>query len=47
MPPQSQLTDEEIASVLSYVRSTFGNHGEPVRPEEVTRMRSGKPLANR
>src|SRR5665647_3491455 len=25
MPPQTQLTDKEIADVLSYIRSDFGN----------------------
>jgi len=47
MPPQSQLTDEEIASVLTYVRSNFGNHGDAVKPAEVAKQRNAKQMANR
>lgn len=42
MPSHAQLTDEEIANVLSYVRSSFGNNLEPVTPEVVKKIRSGR-----
>jgi mono/diheme cytochrome c family protein len=44
MPPYSlTLSDEEIAEVLVYVRSSWGNAGRPVRGEEVSANR-GSPL---
>ena len=40
MPPyRQQLSDREIADVLTYVRSTWGNHGGPVKPEDVKELR--------
>jgi len=42
MPPQAQLTDKEIADVLSYIRSDFGNSFKPVDVELVKKVRSGK-----
>jgi mono/diheme cytochrome c family protein len=42
MPSQAQLTDEEIADVLSYVRSSFGNNFDPVTVDLVKKVRSGK-----
>jgi len=42
MPPQAQLTDKEIADVLSYIRSDFGNSFKPVDVEFVKKVRSGK-----
>jgi mono/diheme cytochrome c family protein len=42
MPSQAQLTDEEIADVLSYIRSSFGNNFEPVDASFVKKVRSGK-----
>lgn len=42
MPPQAQLTDKEIADVLSYIRSDFGNSFKPVDAEFVKKVRSGK-----
>jgi nitrite reductase (NO-forming) len=45
--PKLPLDDEQISAVLSYVRSNFGNRGEPVTPAEVKRERSAleAPLA--
>jgi len=40
MPPMSQLTDDEIANILTYVRSSWGNQGEAVTKEEVTKLRA-------
>jgi cytochrome c oxidase cbb3-type subunit 2 len=34
-----QLTDEEIAAVLSYERTSWGNHAAPVKPEDVVARR--------
>ena len=40
MPPyRAQLSDQEIADVLTYVRSSWGNHGGPVTPDEVKALR--------
>ena len=39
MPPQ-QLSDEEIASVLTYVYGNFGNSGGTVTPAEVKTLRA-------
>ena len=43
MPSWAHLTDHEIANVLSYVRSSFGNQGEPVTDEEVAAVRASLP----
>ncbi len=43
MPPWAHLTDHELADVLSYVRNSFGNQGEPVTPEEVATVRASLP----
>lgn len=42
MPSHAKLTNEEIADVLTYVRSSFGNNFEPVTPEMVDKIRSGR-----
>lgn len=39
MLPQIAQTDEYIASVLSYIRHSFGNKANIIRPREVKRMR--------
>jgi nitrite reductase (NO-forming) len=39
MPPQ-ELSDEEIAAVLTFVYSNLGNSGGAVTPEEVKAVRS-------
>ena len=46
MPPNAAMTDEEIASVLTYVRSNFGNKADAVTPEMVKKFRGevGKPM---
>jgi mono/diheme cytochrome c family protein len=44
MPPYSlTLTDEQIAEVLNYVRTSWGNGASPLRGEEVGANR-GNPL---
>ena len=40
MPPfASELTDQEIAAVVDHERTSWGNHGPLVTPEEVHRDR--------
>jgi nitrite reductase (NO-forming) len=43
MVPMNNLADEEIANVLTYVRNSFGNTGDPVAPDEVRKVRSESP----
>jgi mono/diheme cytochrome c family protein len=40
MPAQTQLTDEQIADVLTFVRNSFGNKASIVTPAEVKAIRS-------
>jgi nitrite reductase (NO-forming) len=40
MPPMSQLRDDEIANILTYVRNAWGNQGEQVTAAEVTATRA-------
>ena len=42
MPPQANLSNQQIADVLTYVRSNFGNNSGPITPEEVQKVRSAK-----
>jgi hypothetical protein len=37
--PNPNLDDEQIASVLGYVMTSFGNHGTPVSVAEVSEVR--------
>jgi nitrite reductase (NO-forming) len=43
MTPFNNLSDDDIANVLTYVRNNFGNSGEPVTVNEVRRIRSEAP----
>ena len=36
---KDQLSDQEIADVLTYVRGAFGNSGSAVTPDEVKTLR--------
>ncbi len=40
MPPMRQLTDQQIADVLTYVRKSFGNKASHVTPAEVKALRA-------
>jgi mono/diheme cytochrome c family protein len=41
MPPFAQtLSDEEVAAVVTYIRTAWGNHGAPVSVKEVNDLRS-------
>lgn len=39
MPPQVQLTDQQIADVLTFVRSNFGNKASAITLAEVKKVR--------
>jgi nitrite reductase (NO-forming) len=39
MPPVVQLTDEQVANVLTYVRNSWDNTGDVVSPDEVRLVR--------
>jgi mono/diheme cytochrome c family protein len=39
MPPLAHLPDEDIAAVLTYVRSNFSNKAGPIKKEEVAAAR--------
>jgi nitrite reductase (NO-forming) len=38
--PKLPLTTEQIAAALTYVKSSFGNRGDPVMPADVVRVRA-------
>ncbi|WP_201316134.1 copper-containing nitrite reductase [Dyella sp. EPa41] len=40
MPPMSQLTDDEVANILTYVLNSWGNPGGQVSKEEVSKVRA-------
>jgi mono/diheme cytochrome c family protein len=41
MPPFAQaLTDDQVAAVVSYIRSSWGNHGEPVSARQANELRA-------
>ncbi len=40
MPGHSFLSDDEIATILTYIRSSFGNEASAISPEEVKAMRN-------
>lgn len=40
--PQMQLGNDEVASILTYVRNSWGNQGDLVTAEEVANVRSGR-----
>ncbi len=43
MPGFANLTDHEIADVLTFVRNSWGNQGEAISDEEVARVRAALP----
>ena len=43
MPPMSQLNDDEIANILTYVLNSWGNPGGRVSAEEVREVREQAP----
>lgn len=40
MPSQAHLTDQQIADVLTYIRSNFGNKASAVTPAQVKKQRA-------
>ena len=45
MPPMSQLTDDEVANISTYVLNSWGNPGGRVTKAEAATMRAAKPAA--
>ncbi len=43
MPPMSQLTDDEVANIATYVLNSWGNPGGHVTKAEVATLRAAKP----
>ncbi len=43
MSPQNNLTDEEIANVLTYVRNSWGNSAEAINSRQVAKIRQEAP----
>jgi len=41
MPPMSQLNDDEVANILTWVLNSWGNEADAVTPEEVAKVRAG------
>jgi hypothetical protein len=40
MPPWAQLKDSEIAGILTYIRSEWGNNASPITEEFVAKVRA-------
>jgi nitrite reductase (NO-forming) len=40
MPPMSQLNDDEVANILTYVMSSWGNNGPQITAKQVTEVRA-------
>ena len=45
MPPMAQLTDDEVANILTYVLNSWGNPGGQISKEEVAKARAEAPAA--
>jgi len=43
MPPMSQLTDDEVANIATYVLNSWGNPGGQVSKAEAAAARAAKP----
>ncbi len=39
---QDELTDLQIATILNYVRVSWGNKARPINPTQVTTLRAGR-----
>jgi len=46
MPPMAQLTDDEVANILTFVLNSWGNPGGQVTKEEVAKTRATPPPAS-
>lgn len=40
MPPNTHLSDQQIADVLTYIRQSFGNNSGEITSEEVAKVRN-------
>ncbi|MBU3665012.1 MAG: c-type cytochrome [Chthoniobacterales bacterium] len=40
MPPWKQLSDDQIASILTYIRNEWGNSAAPITAEQVAKVRA-------
>ncbi len=40
MPPMSQLTDDEVANILTYVLNSWGNSGPAISKQDVAKVRA-------
>jgi nitrite reductase (NO-forming) len=40
MPPMSQLNDDEVANILTYVNSSWGNTGPAITAKQVAEVRA-------
>jgi mono/diheme cytochrome c family protein len=40
MPPWKQLKDDQIAAILTYIRSEWGNNESPITAEQVAKIRA-------
>jgi nitrite reductase (NO-forming) len=45
MPPMSQLTDDEVANISTYVLNSWGNPGGKVSKEQAAQIRQSKPAS--
>jgi nitrite reductase (NO-forming) len=45
MPPMSQLNDDEVANILTFVLNSWGNQGGAVTADEVAAVRANTPRA--
>ena len=40
MPPMSQLNDDEVANILTYVLNSWGNNGPQITAKQVAEVRA-------
>jgi mono/diheme cytochrome c family protein len=45
MPAQISLSDQQVADVLTYIRTNFGNKAGPILPKDVAVQRKALPAA--
>ena len=43
MPPMSQLTDDDVANILTYVKNTWDNGGGQIEKADVAKVRASTP----
>jgi nitrite reductase (NO-forming) len=45
MPPMTQLTDDEVANIGTFVLNSWGNPGGQIHKDEVAKVRAAPPAA--